>query len=408
MERRFNPFRFLNLLMLLGVMFFTLSCGDDDDDKKEDSTIKETPAGEHAEETIFMYMPWSGSSIYTYFLKNISSFESSIETVGGLKDKHFVVFIAPSATRAYLINVTYDGTSCKRDTLQTYTFSTPTFTTEEGISSIINDVKRVAPASIYSMLIGSHGKGWIPTRAEEFNQMEKVRKQNSFGHKTRYFGHSSDTEYQTDITTLASGIIASGIKMEYILFDDCYMSNVETAYDLKDATNYLIGSTSEIMIEGMPYATMGKYLMDHDYEGACQAFYSFYISFSPPCGTIAVTDCSQVEAMAYIMREINLAYPEGLLDTSGLQILDGYSPTIFFDFGDYVNNLCQDASLRASFQDQLSRLVPYKANTPTFYSEYTSRQTQINSYSGLTISDPSINSSVTDFKTKTSWYYSTH
>ena len=35
--------------------------------------------------------------------------------------------------------------------------------------------------------------------------------------------------------------------MEYILFDDCYMSSIEVAYELKDVTKYLIGSTSEMM-----------------------------------------------------------------------------------------------------------------------------------------------------------------
>ena len=30
------------------------------------------------------------------------------------------------------------------------------------------------------------------------------------------------------------------MKMQYILFDACYMGNVETAYELKDVTNYLI------------------------------------------------------------------------------------------------------------------------------------------------------------------------
>lgn len=46
--------------------------------------------------------------------------------------------------------------------------------------------------------------------------------------------------------------------MEYILFDDCYMSSVEVAYELKEATRFLIASTSEMMAYGMPYATVGS------------------------------------------------------------------------------------------------------------------------------------------------------
>ena len=42
---------------------------------------------------------------------------------------------------------------------------------------------------------------------------------------TRFFG-GTQTKYQTDITTLTGGISKAGLKMEYILFDDCYMSTV--------------------------------------------------------------------------------------------------------------------------------------------------------------------------------------
>ena len=56
---------------------------------------------------------------------------------------------------------------------------------------------------------------------------------------TRYFGGLT-AEYQTDIKSLASGIANAGMKMEYILFDDCYMSSIEVAYELKDVTECLM------------------------------------------------------------------------------------------------------------------------------------------------------------------------
>lgn len=74
---------------------------------------------------------------------------------------------------------------------------------------------------------------------------------------TRYFGELT-REFQTDVSTLARVITGAGIKMEYILFDDCYMSSVEVAYELKEATRFLIASTSEMMAYGMPYATVGS------------------------------------------------------------------------------------------------------------------------------------------------------
>ena len=51
------------------------------------------------------------------------------------------------------------------------------------------------------------------------------------------------------------------MSMNYILFDDCYMSTVEVAYDLREVTNYLIASTSEMMAYGMPYHKILKYII---------------------------------------------------------------------------------------------------------------------------------------------------
>ena len=186
------------------------------------------------------------------------------------------------------------------------------------------------------------------------------------------------------------------------------MSNIETAYDLKDATDYLIASTCEIMIEGMPYAEIGIDLLNNNYKGVVDGFYGFYSTFSTPCGTIGVTDCREVAGMAYIMKQINGAYPDGLDVTDDVQRLDGYSPTIFFDFGDYVSHLCKDASLLAAFNEQLARLVPYKANTDTYYSMFTGRRASIKSFSGLTISDPTVNRSVANYKVQTNWHKATH
>jgi hypothetical protein len=118
---------------------------------------------------------------------------------------------------------------------------------------------------------------------------------------TRYFGGLT-RKFQTDVSTLARGITGAGIKMGYILFDDCYMSSVEVAYELKEATRFLIASTSEMMAYGMPYATVGEFLLGSpDYGSLCEGFYDFYSTYEiMPCGTLAVTDCSELDNMATI------------------------------------------------------------------------------------------------------------
>ncbi|MDO4161206.1 MAG: clostripain-related cysteine peptidase, partial [Prevotellaceae bacterium] len=280
---------------------------------------------------------------------------------------------------------------------------------------ILNDFIEVAPAHNYSMLIGSHGMGWVPIGTNVYTRSASIKNikdkhENSDKPITRYFGSSNDKDYMIDIQTLAEGISAVGIKMKYIVYDACYMSNIETVYDLKDVTEYFIASTSEIMGEGMPYNKIGINLLYNDYENIVNNFYSYYSTYSTPCGTIGVTDCSEVENTVTLMKEINSLYPSGLSSTADIQVLDGFNSPVFYDFGNYIDSLCTDETLRAQFDEQLEKLVPYKAATETYYyNNYDGNgQKQINAFSGITVSDPTTNSSVVSAKTQTNWYKATH
>lgn len=194
----------------------------------------------------------------------------------------------------------------------------------------------------------------------------------------------------------------------YMPCDDCYMSSIEVAYELKDVTRHLIGSTSEIMAYGMPYATMGKYLLGQpDYKGVCEAFHNFYSSYEEmPCGTLAVINCTELDNIAAIMKEINGRYAFDSSLTTSLQRMDGYSPAIFYDFADYVAHLCGDPVLLETFGNGLNRAVPYKTHTEYFYSMASGR-IPIHTFSGVTVSEPSANP-LAATKTSTRWYKATH
>lgn len=89
-----------------------------------------------------------------------------------------------------------------------------------------------------------------------------------------------------------------------------------------------------------------------------------------------------------------------------LQALDGYSPTRFFDLGDYVRHLCTSPTLLAEFEEQLARTVPYHRHTEEYYS-MSGGARPIETYSGITTSDPST-SEATLQKQQTSWWKATH
>ncbi len=355
--------------------------------------------------TLFIYMPWS-SNLTNYFYTNLTDMEQAIKKTG-LANERVIVFFSSSSTEASMFEITYENGATKRTTLKTYAY--PAFTTEAGITSILNDMKGFAPAQTYDMVIGCHGMGWLPvnsTRTSRAASLQKHHWEYENVPTTRYFGGTSSL-YQTDISTLASALKNAGIKMEYILFDDCYMSDVEVAYELRNVTAYLIACPTEIMSYGMPYSLIGEHLLGTpDYQAICDKFYSFYSTYTVPCGTMGITDCSQMEKMASVMKEINSKYKFDTTLTDQIQRLDGYSPVIFFDYEDYVTHLCKDEQLLARFKQQLALTVPYKTHTPQYYSMNRGRET-IRVFSGTTISDPSTNSWAVD-KTRTGWYLATH
>lgn len=384
----------IHQLLLFVSLFILFSCHHNNNDD---------PVSEN-QKTLFVYMPWS-NNLTSYFYTNLNDLEDAIIN-RGLSDERVIVFFSESSSEASMFEMVYKNGQVTRENINTYT--NPPFTTASGITSIINDVKTAAPANVYSMIIGSHGFGWIPVqgsvsrRASEF----KYHWDNDNVPLTRYFGGTT-AEYQTDITTLAQGITGAGIKMEYILFDDCYMSTIEVGYDLRYATDHIIASTSEIMAYGMPYAIVGQHLLGTpNYQAICDGFYQFYSTYSYPYGTLGIIDCREIDALIPIMKEINTNYQINSSAISSIQSLDGYTPTIFFDFGDYVDKFCEDSDLLSAFNDQLERVVPNKTHTGAYYS-MNNGVNYINTFSGITVSDPSLNGRASA-KINTAWYIATH
>lgn len=384
---------------ILLIAFGTTSCTNEDEPE-----IAET------QNTIFMYLPWS-SNLTSYFYQNIRDMESNIRKIGGLANDRVIVFMSTSSTEATMYEIVYENGECIHLPIDTYT-NYP-FTTESGLTSLLHQLTAYAPAKKYSMIIGCHGMGWLPVNATRaLRSAEKNHYDYDNGNLlTRYFGGTTK-DYQTDISTLSNALNNANIKMGYILFDDCYMSSIEVAYELKDVTNYLIASTCEVMAYGMPYATMGKYLLGTpNYKAICEEFYKFYSTYDiMPCGTLSVTDCSQLDELASIMRTINTNYQFDESELSSIQKLDGYTPTIFFDYGDYVTKLLKnnsaDDDLISTFNRQLSLTVPFKTNTERYYTA-SRGPLPIHTYSGITTSDPSISIRANE-KTQTKWYYATH
>ncbi len=393
------------------IVFSISSCSDSDDNSADNYT----------KQTILVYMPWSGSAtsngLYSFFQQNLDSIEAGIIANKGLNGCRVLVFLSNTASSSNLYEINYDNGKCTHTPIKEYSGNT-VYTTADGIKQIVSETAQYASALNYAMIIGCHGTGWTqkdiwenyPNYAKKF---QFYNQPTTLYMKTRFYGSVDDiANYATDVSTLAQGIADTGIKMQYILFDDCYMANAETAYELRNATNFLIASTSEVIVIGMPYKSMWSSLCAGvpNYTTAVSQFNNFYKNYTVPCGALSVIDCRQMESLADAMKKINAknTFDESLRDS--LQVLDGFHSTIFYDMGDYVKRLDGKSAQYSTFTTALSKTIRATATTERLYSYLYNTPIYINvkNYSGITISDPTQNTTALKGVQKTSWWKATH
>lgn len=450
-----------------------VSCSNGDSPDGPDAPV--TPVGQ----TVFMFFPWS-NSLLSDFRRTVEDMQTVVAQ-RSMKDERVMVFMATSEREAVLFELKKQNGRCLTDTLRRY--SDRPFTSRQWLTSLFSEVMTLAPASRYGMVVGCHGLAWVPVqgqrnapkrlgsqeRRDEEDKIDKEERIDKEGEPykeerlleeerlerkkqglskdkplpsdlmhfevqgpvtTRFIG-GTYPETQIETTDLADAMADAGLHTEYILFDACYMSSVEVAYELKDVTHYLIASPTEVISYGFPYITMGKHLLGTpNYKGIADSFISFYSSYYLPYGTVAVTDCTQLDALAAIAQQINAAAEEptnaasakqinaaaeGKLNTAtsgksapnGVQIMDGYTPTLFYDLGHLMSLKNAGTVLTAAFAEQLDKTVPYKGHTDQYFTALKDAPVDIKHFSGLNTSQGSLNR-MADKISETAWYKATN
>ena len=408
-------------------------------------------------QTILVFYPWTGSQSSTgllgYLQNNIDSICDGIIDRKGLNNSRVLVFLSDKYNHSTLYDLQYNATTKSVDRVSLKEYEGASYASAEGIADIMNEVKTQASALNYALIVGVHGCGWTYasdwSRYPYYARPSVTRPSDSalsgysaadnsatgysaagysatgissfsgiqFGPDpnaplTRFFGSVSLAENAMDISTLAEGIRESGLKMQYILFDACYMSNIETAYELKDVTNYMIASGSEIMAAGLPYRSMWSYLNSPtpNYSSIVSTSVNFYKNSSAPFCNLAAIDCRQVEKLASVMKDINAENQlQASVNLDSIQHLDGFRPNLFYDLETYVDSLRPSGYLLDQFKSQLKLTIKASDHTDEAYTcIYSSDSFKIKNYCGITISDPSQHSVAIKGREKTGWWKATH
>lgn len=387
-------------------------------------------------QTILVFLPWTGGNssigLTEDLSKNIDSICAGIKDKKGLNNTRVLVFFSNNANNSTLFDLTYNDVTKEVSRTPIKTYEGSAYNSANGFADILNEVRQNAEALNYALIIGGHGCGWscaddwinYPNQAKSFNTQQTLSYDTPFSGiqfgtdpdnpTTRFFGSVDRKENSIDLSTLVEGIKQSGIKMQYILFDVCYMGNVETAYELKDVTNYLVATSSEIMAKGIPYRSMWSYLngTTPNYSSLVNGIVNFYKNSNSPYCNMAAIDCRQLDALANVMKEINQKYTfDTTIPLDSIQPLDGFLPHLSYDMAVYVDSLRPNGYLKEQFSNQLKKTVKAAAHTDCAYTalrQYPEVTIKIKNYCGLSISDPSQHPVAIRGKEKTGWWKATH
>lgn len=368
------------LLAILLLQLPLTGCSDSDDKEPEPAPA---PSDEPVERVLLVYMAAynnlgdNGSySSGDFDLNDIDEMKTAARN-GAFGHNRLILFHTRYGEAPAIKEVTADGTV---RTLKTYDAS---FSPVVGANmrTIFADVKTLAPASNYGLVLWSHGNGWLQT-----GLVEKAPAKRAFGD---HMGNSMN------VTTLAKSL--RGENFDFVYFDCCFMAGVEVAYELRDVAPVIVASASELPSPGMPYDLTLPYLMADkaDPEGAAKATFNHYNSLtgSERTCTMSVISTAGLSKLAAEVKSLYLNYrtlPSGVSLQQFVSRNDGRFYGYFYDLRHYLFELSggenRDPEGAIAYENAVQAInecVTYSASTPWLWEREAWYRVKIDWHCGL-------------------------
>ena len=266
----------------------------------------------------------------------------------------------------------------------------------ECIREVLEFLKEKYPEiESFGVLMSSHGTGWTPPgycttgyknegnsdviewRRSAFPETylsgeylyEPVPGVKSMGYTVT--GVNPTVAYETDIREIADLL---PFKLDYIIFDACFMGGVEVAYQFRDKCRYMCFSQTEILSDGMDYTTMISDLLSGNSADLVSLATNYFNHYDTASGykrsaTISVVDCTKLDALAAVCRDLFRRYDisNDKVNESKLQKYFHYSNHAwFYDLFSIAEAAGASETELSDLQWALDCCMEYKAATPIF------------------------------------------
>lgn len=346
-------------LCVLSMALTTASCADNDGPDGEETK----PAPLIAERTVLVYMA-AHNNLGTdgYDAADLREM-SKAAAAGHLGKNRLLVYHAAADGSCTLVEITAKGQSL----LKTYADDGLSAVHARRMLDVIADARSYAPSQQFGLILWSHGYGWLQDGIDE-SGASATGKLKSWG---------KDGGHTMNITTLAS--VLENVKPDWVWFDCCYMASVEVAWQLRNATPYIVGSCIELPANGMPYDETLKYLMREkqaDLVAAAASTFSHYNALTDPeartC-TMSVIETDKLDELMQATLQVYAhatdIYPAGYRPQKFMTSMKCW----YFDLADYVYALCEQQDdgngqqRKAAWNVALSHVVKFAEATPSIW-----------------------------------------
>lgn len=280
---------------------------------------------------------------------------------------------------------------------------------------VIDECTQRFPASSYGLIFSSHASGWLPKHTLSYPNFTS-----SIGSDSGNGTKPSTSSDEIDLTEFAGALKDN--QFDFIVFNACFMTGIEVAYELRNKTKYILGSSAEILGEGFEPVLKTSFhtLLNPDIAvpTALQNFGNDYYTYvmaqtgASQSTTLSVLDTKPLNLFASLFKH-SLPLNVDVENVSGLQQFDRpgvYGESIkkprFFDLQEVIQKRTTP-ELYASFNAVINQIVLWKAATPWMFIGYSGFA--VNRHCGITtylkqIEFTTMNNSYSSL----AWYKDTH
>ena len=288
--------------LLLTTILLLCSCSKDHQEQN-------SPANKTARRTVIVYMA-AENDLSTIAKLNLDDMCADSLAVGS--DNHLVAYVDMAMAKELPYVVEIKNGKQVKDAL--YAASSDTYSSDPKVfRQVLEWIIKRYPAEEYGLILWGHADGWniskdsIATGGLQASQNSPSGTNKAFGIDN---GNNTSSRYGKwmNIPTMAKAL-ESIPRLKFIFADCCCFQCVESAYELRNATEYLIGAPSEIPYLGAPYEQMTRLFFDRSenfYEKIAKLYNSTtYGGLKTPISVIRTDQLQQLaETTAKMMPQL--------------------------------------------------------------------------------------------------------